>query len=112
MFVSFARQSIKRIRPGVKTLRGSDVPDWSNASELVISGCSVQPSGTSLSFDGRVLAVNDSMTCFCPANSDIKAGDRIEYDGQTYTIDGEPRKWQSVSGRIDSLQITLERWSG
>lgn len=109
---TFFRQSITRIRPGVKTLRGSDVPDWSNATTLEISDCSVQPAGTSLSMDGRVLALTDGLTAYVPANADIQAGDRIGYGGDTYTINGAPRVWPSASGGLDHIQLSLERWSG
>lgn len=109
---SFFRQSITRIRPGTKVLRGSEVPDWTQATTATISACSVQPAGTSLSMDGRVLALTDGLTAYVPANADIQAGDRIEYAGETYTINGAPRVWPSASGGLDHIQLNLERWSG
>lgn len=109
---SFFRQSITRIRPGIKVLRGSEVPDWTQATTATINGCSVQPAGTSLSMDGRVLALTDGLTAYVPANADIQAGDRIEYGGETYTINGAPRVWPSASGGLDHIQLSLERWSG
>lgn len=112
MLPSFFRQTIIRIRPGVKTLRGSEVPDWSNVTRAIIDGCSVQPAGTSLSQDGRVLALTDGLTAYLPADADVKAGDRIEYAGETYTINGEPRVWASATGNLDNIQLSLERWSG
>lgn len=112
MFVSFAKQNIIRIRPGVKVERGSEIPDWSAASRLTVSGCSVQPASTSLTQGDRVGAVSDGMTCYAPINADIKVGDRIEYDGAVYAITGEPRKWFSPSGNLDHLIIDLTRWFG
>lgn len=112
MLPTFARQTIIRIRPGVKTLRGSDVPDWSTATRATIPGCSVQPAGTSLSQDGRVLAVTDGLTAYIPAGSDVLAGDRIEYGGEVYTINGSPKVWPSASGGLDHILLNLERWSG
>lgn len=112
MLPSFMKQTITRIRPGTRTLRGSDVPDWGSATRLQISGCSVQPAGTSLSQDGRVLGTTDGMTAYIPANADVKAGDRIEYAGEVYTITGAPRVWPSASGGLDHIQLNLERWSG
>ena len=112
MLPSFANQTVTRIRPGVKTQRGSQIPDWENATELVITGCSVQPAGTSLSQDGRVLGVSDGYTVYLPPGADVKAGDRIVYDGDTYEIDGDPRKWKSVTGRLDHVMISIERWRG
>ena len=112
MLPTFMRQSINRIRPGIKTLRGSEVPDWAQATTLTISGCSVQPASSSLSQDGRVLALTDGLTAYIPAGSDVKAGDRIEYGGELYTINGAPRVWPSASGGLDHIQLNLERWSG
>ena len=106
------RQTIIRVRPGKKTLRGSDIPDWSNSTRAIIEGCSVQPAGTSLSQDGRVLALTDGLTAYIPPDADVKAGDRIEYAGEVYTINGAPRAWPSASGGLDHIQLNLERWSG
>lgn len=112
MLPSFFRQQITRIRPAVKTLRGSDVPDWNNATSLVIKGCSVQPAGTSLSQDGRVLGTTDGLTAYIPANADVQAGDHIFYMGETYTINGVPRAWPSATGGLDHIMLNLVRWSG
>lgn len=112
MLPSFFRQSITRIRPGTKTVRGSDVPDWDNVSTLVITGCSVQPASTLLSQDGRVLGIADSYTAYLPADADVMAGDRIQVGSDIYTINGEPRVWLSATGGLDNIQLALERWSG
>ena len=111
MIPSFARQSVTRIRPGVKTVRGSDIPDWDNATSLVISGCSVQPAATEMSQDGRVLGILDGMTAYLPPGADVQEGDRIVYDGETYVLDGAPRKWEAAFN-LSHVQIRLRRWSG
>lgn len=112
MVGGFANDTIVRIRPGVKTLRGSSVPDWENSSSLTIAHCSVQPASTSLSQDGRVLGIMDGMTCYCPYDADVREGDRIQFDDQTYVINGAPRKWRSPTGNRSNVQLNLERWSG
>lgn len=112
MVGSFANDTITRIRPGVKSVRGSNVPDWGQAFSLDIAGCSVQPAGTTLSQDGRVLGIMDGMTCYCPYDADVCEGDRIRYDGQIYEINGTPRKWKSPTGNRSHLQLNLERWKG
>lgn len=111
MRISFFRQTIRRVRPGLKTERGSDVPDWNNADTLEIAGCSVQPGATSLSQDGRTLAVTDGLTVYLPV-SDVQAGDRIAVDGKTYTLLGEPRTWISPSGKVTHMELSLQRWYG
>lgn len=112
MLPSWANDTVTRVRPGTKDSRGSLIPDWSKATSLSITGCSMQPAGTSLSQDGRVLAVSDGYTCYFPPGSDVIAGDKIQYDGKDYQIIGEPRVWNSPTGRVSSIQAQLERWTG
>ena len=111
MLPTFATQEVTRLRPGVTTSRGSEVLDWSNPSRLVISGCSVQPAATSLSQDGRVLGISESWTAYLPEGSDVQAGDRIEFDGQVFTINGEPKKWTGALN-LSNVQLNLTRWEG
>lgn len=105
-------ESVTRKRPGTKTERGSTVPDWDKATSLTITGCSVQPSTTSLTRDGRVLGVAESYTLYMPLNADVIEGDRIVHDSETYTVIGIPKKWKSPTGRVSNKQVTVERWKG
>lgn len=112
MLPSFYRHSVTRIRPATTTSRGSTIPDWSTATSKTISGCHLQPASTSLSMDGRVLGISDGYTCYMPAGADVQAGDRIVYNGNTYTINGDIREWPSASGGLDHIELHLMRWSG
>lgn len=113
MLPTFCNHEITRIRAGTKESRGSIIPDWddSKVSKLVIKGCSVQPSSTSLSMDGRVLAINEQMTAYLPEGSDVKAGDRIVFNGETFEINGDPKIWDAPFTR-SSVQLNLTRWEG
>lgn len=111
MLPSFCNQTVTRIRPATKTVRGSVVPDWENAKSKEINGVSMQPASTSLSTDGRVLGISDRYTLFAPPIADIKAGDRIVFDGKTYEIDGDVRIQPSVLN-LDHIEITLRRYNG
>lgn len=112
MLPSWFRQSVTRIRPGVKTSRGSEIPDWNNVTAVVISGCSVQPSTTSLSQDGRVLGIEDSFNLYMPPTADVREGDKIVYEGEEYIVAGVPRPWVSPTGGLSNVQVTIERWKG
>ena len=112
MLPRFADQEITRMRAKVKVERGSKIPDWSNPDELTIKGCSVQPAGTSLTQDGRIQGITDGYTCYAPPGTDVRAGDRIRFENQVYTINGEPHTWKSPTGRVTHTQINLERWEG
>lgn len=110
--ISWWNDTISRKRPGTKTERGSVIPDWSTASELVIGGCHVQPASTSLTQDGRIEGLFEGMTLYAPATADIKAGDHIIYNGNEYAINGEVKDWPSPTGQLAHLVINLVRWSG
>lgn len=71
----------------------------------------MQPATTSLSQDGRVLGLLDEYTLFAPPDADIEAGDRIEFNGQVYEIDGDVRV-QPCAIRLDHIEIRLRRDSG
>lgn len=112
MLPTFCTQTITRIRTTeTKDERGSAVPDWSKATELDITGCSVQPASTTLSQDGRVLGISESLTAYLPDGADVMAGDRIRYNGEVYTIDGEPRQWKAALN-LSNIQLTLKKWEG
>lgn len=113
MLPSFCNQTVTRIRPATKTVRGSVVPDWDaeKVNTKTISGCSMQPATTSLSTDGRVLGISDTYTLFAPPDADIQAGDRITYDAKTYEIDGDVRVHPSALN-LEHIEITLRRYNG
>lgn len=113
MLPSFCKDTITRIRPGVKDSRGSTIPDWSPEAidEKSITGCSMQPASTSLSQDGRVLGLLDEYTLFAPPDADIKAGDRIVFNDDTYEINGDVRI-QPAALRLEHTEIRLGRYSG
>ena len=112
MLPSWANDTVIRLRATIITQRGSEIPDWTNPNRLTITGCSMQPAGTSLTQDGRVQGTSDGYSCFLSPGADVQAGDRIEYGGLVYTIMGEPRVWQSPTGRASNTQLQLERWYG
>lgn len=112
MLPSFANQTIDVIRPKKTTIsRGSTVPDWTETTKTTVTGCSIQPASTSLSQDGRILGIADGWTAYVPEGTDVKAGDRIDFGGESYAINGEPRKWTGPS-RTSHIQLNLVRWEG
>ena len=59
-----------------------------------------------------MLGIEEGLSVLMPEGSDVIAGDRIEYDGNIYTINGEPKKWTSPTGRVSHIALSLERWYG
>lgn len=111
MLLKMWQTTVTRIRPGTKTERGSSVPDWDNPSTLDIGECLIQPADTILSQDGRVLGIRDGVTLCAPVDADIKAGDRIQYGDEVYTIDGDPLVWRGI-GKLEHMKVNLQRWRG
>lgn len=112
MLPTWFRQTVTRLRATTRTVRGATVPDWSHPNSKDIEGCSVQPSSTSLSQDGRILGIAESFTVYMPPDADVKEGDRIVYEGNTYVVSGMTRPWVSATGALDNKQATIERWEG
>ena len=112
MLPSWASETVIRLRPSTRIVRGSPILDWNNPEQMEISGCSIQPASTTLTQDGRVQGITDGYTCYLPPDADVIAGDRIRFGGNDYTINGEPRKWASPTGRVANMQLSLERWRG
>lgn len=109
---AWTNDTITRLRPDTKVSRGSQIFDWDKPNELTIGSCSMQPASTSLNTDGRVLGVSDGYTLYAPLTADIKAGDRIMYNNEPYTINGEPRAWKSPFGAVEHLVVNLMRYYG
>ena len=113
MLPSFCKPEVIRLRPTkTKTLRGSVVPDWSeDVDQLIIEGCSVQPAATSTTTDGRVLGVSEQMTAYLPEYADVMEGDRINYKGAVYKINGKPKRWEAAA-TLSNIQLNLTLWEG
>jgi hypothetical protein len=105
------------IRPGSKVERGTIIPDWENATEHTVRGCSVQPTASTRDFADRVDQNTATFHMFAPYGSDIQAGDRIRCDigtggVVTFDIDGIPYSRKSPTGRVSSVQVDLIKWEG
>ena len=112
MLPSFCKDVVTRLRPKTTESRGKTVPDWNVPPDYEeIDGCSMQPASTSLSTDGRVLGISDLYTLYAPSDADIEAGDRIEFNGLIYEIDGDVRV-QPTACRLDHIAVNLRRYNG
>ena len=112
MPLSFFRDTVTRLRAPIESKNGSDYFDWTQAAELVITNVQVTAQSTSRDFEGRVLNVSDRRTLRAAYDADIKAGDRIVWQGETYEVEGEVFHTKSPSGRVSSTRCTLVRWDG
>lgn len=112
MLPSFCRDVVTVKRAAEVDKRGTVVLDWDNPQTFELSGCSVQPSTTSRDFDGRTVQVSEDWTLYAPPNSDLLAGDRIEWQDATFEINGAPMPWTSPTGRVSHMYARLSEWRG
>lgn len=113
MLPSFCRDSIVIVRPGSKTVRGTTVADWSSPSRKTVRGCSVQPDATSTDMaSDRDAQATESCTVYLPPDTDVQAGDRVEWDGDVWEIDGRARTWRSPTGRVTHRVMRMRVYQG
>jgi hypothetical protein len=80
--------------------------DWSNATRTDVAGCSVQPSSSSEFTIDRDTFIT-RFVVYAPASTDVRASDRVEWDGSTYDIDGDVLRW--TFGALSHVVINLSR---
>ena len=106
------RDSVTVIRPAAKTVRGSVVPDWDNATEHELTRVQVTAASTQQDRDGRVVNVAQGRTLRAMYDADVKPGDRIRFEDAIYEVDGEVFHSKSPTGRVSSTRCALRRWEG
>lgn len=112
MLPSWCKHTVTVLRAPTVTKGMRTERDWPKATSHTLTGCSVQPAVTSTGF-GTVDAVSTAdATLYAPPFADIAEGDRVEFDGATYVVDGIPYEWQSPTGRVSHLQARLRKWAG
>jgi hypothetical protein len=106
------RETITVLRAPVIIKAGMEKRDWDHAVGTVISNCQITAQATSRVFEGRVEQVTDRRLLRAPYDADIQSGDRIQWEGVLYDIDGEVFHSKSPTGRISSTRCTLVKWEG
>lgn len=106
---TFATQTVTVQRAGLVTDHGAQVPDWTNPTVHAVTGCSVQPAGGSEDRVNRD-AVTTQFTLYAPLDADVRATDRVVFDGVTFEVDGPPRRW--ATGVLDHIEANLRVVNG
>lgn len=112
MSVPHAFHTVTVVRPQMVDRRGTLVADWANAQRTALPDCCMQERSTVRDLDGRTLSVSEGFVLFAPPGADVQAGDRIEFNGNTFEVDGIPADWPCRSGRISHVEVPLSRWEG
>lgn len=109
MLVSFAKETLVRLRAPMVKDHGSWVPDWESAPEVELPGWSLQPGASTEDLQNRE-ATRVDWTAYGPYDADVAATDRIRLPSGDYGVIGEPERWKSPTGRVSSTKLLLQRW--
>lgn len=107
--VSFANETITRLRAVLVLDHGSMVSDWTAPAEVTIPGWSLQPGASAEDLQNRD-AVRVDWTAYGPYDADVTAADKIRLPSGDYGVIGEPERWKSPTGRVSSTKLLLQRW--
>lgn len=109
---TFCNDTVTRWRAPLVDSRGTKIRDWQSAQPAKVAGCSVQPAGANATFGEQRNGAEYSAVLYMPPNADIEQGDRVEFDGFKYSIEGGPMMWRSPTGRVTHKVCTLRDWRG
>ena len=113
MLPSWCSDTLKVFRAPLIDERGTAVLDWDNAEAHDIEGCSVQPSTSNTSNDSpRVNQFYDSLMAYIPYGADIKPGDRVEFLGKMFEVNGDVMLWRSPTGALSHGVVYLHSRNG
>lgn len=112
MPLSFMKDTVTVLRAPIIEKNGMEKRDWTNADEFEVTDVMVTSQNTSRDFEDRTLQVSDRRTLRANYDADIKAGDRIVWNGSTYEVEGDVFHTKSPTDRVSSTRCTLVRWVG
>lgn len=112
MPLSFMNDTVTVLRAPIIEKNGMEKRDWSNAVDFEVADVMITSQNTSRDFEDRTLQVSDRRTLRANYDADIKAGDRIVWNGSTYEVDGDVFHTKSPTGRVSSTRCALVRWAG
>ena len=112
MLFGWCKQTVTVWRAPMVNVRGTKERDWRNAASHTLSGCWLDSPTTSTDRTDPRESTSVRLVLYAPPASDILEGDRVEYDGHTYELDGAPMKRLSPTGRLDHIECNLVDWEG
>ena len=100
------------IHPAWTDDRGTDVPDWTNATRVVESGWRFTPLSASEVTDYGRQGVVTMLKGTGPVDTSLTAHDRIAIDGVAWECEGQPQVWPSLTGSLAHVEVVLRQVTG
>ena len=99
--------------PLIANRYGGQVRDWDNAVRTDVDGVSIQPAATTEDVRDRELLTN-RFTLFTSRGRDIDllATDRVQWNGLTLQVDGDPNRWPAPGGGVHHVEAALKQVTG
>lgn len=105
--------TVSRLRAVTSTDgRGSQIRDWANASSAEIEGVFLAPASSGEGHNDSRESVGKGWSLFSLNPLDLLATDRVQANGLTFEVDGEPEAWDSPWGGISGVTAKLTRVEG
>lgn len=111
---TFYTDTVTRLRP--QTSSDAHNPDaavdWTLAPvETDLTGCRFQPISTNEELNLRE-GVEVNARLLGPLTLDLTPQDRVQFDGETFEVVGEPLKMRGPYGNTAHVEIMLRRFDG
>ncbi|GAA4071304.1 hypothetical protein GCM10022284_03730 [Streptomyces hundungensis] len=103
MFLFSDRVAVRRadIKDSTYTRRR----DWSTARTVFEGLAHVQPDRAFEARSPERETAQERLRVFLPWGTDVDSADRVEFDGRTYEVDGEPMEWNYGSIRHVRVRV-------
>lgn len=99
------------INPGTKTADygNGTQDDWDNATEVPVTGCSVQPV-TAPEYTVDRINIATRWAAWLPAGTPVSGRSRVRWRGDIYDVDGDPQVWDFAP--VGHVVVNLRRSTG
>jgi hypothetical protein len=110
-------QTVQRDRrktvPDPYSSAGTAPGEWGDADSVTIANAWVASSSSSSTRDATRVQILTAKSLFCQPDADVRAGDRIRVDGETYYIRVKPAADRNpFTGWRPVLEVPVEEVSG
>lgn len=107
----WARQSVEIRQPTWVVDRGVQKTATYTGAKTTVTGCSVQPGGSSEDLSLRQ-HTTVRFTLIAPEGTEINEHTEVTFNGVAYSVDGAPEVWPSPTKRLNHVKAILVDWRG